>query len=196
MEFMQKKIPTEKTVRVLYILELKDELMNKEATNADLRDISFFEDEVEILLFPFSIYEISYIKKQDNYYIIYLNILGKYKQNEEFKNFKKQSDLIELINQSNYIKMLQKKDLLPMVLDLKKIVLHFVSINERINFYLVCNTHDNFLTILAKIYEEYPELREEYLIFLANGNKIKIGKTLKENNIKDGTTIVICVIDE
>ena len=86
MDFMLKKIPTQKEVRVLYILKsevsnnFEKILINKNATNADLKDISYYEDEREVLLFPFSIYEISEVQKKENYYIIYLNILGKYKK--------------------------------------------------------------------------------------------------------------------
>ncbi len=68
--FMQQKNPPENLVRVLYILKTEVEndreriLIYKNATNADLSDISFFEGEKEILLFPFSVYEINDIQKK------------------------------------------------------------------------------------------------------------------------------------
>ena len=90
MDFMQKKIPIEETVRVLYILKSEDALANKTANNADIRDISFFEDEREILLFSFSIYEISDIRKEDNYYVINLKIVEEYKGEQYFKEYVKE----------------------------------------------------------------------------------------------------------
>jgi hypothetical protein len=197
MEFMQKKIPTKNTVRVLYIL--KTEVLNKEerilieknATNADLRDISFFEDEREILLFPFSIYEVCDIQKQNNYYIIYLNILGKYKKNIDFY-FKNKTDLIKSINQSNYIKMLQNNGVLKIVTNLTTIVVHFISIDQMTNLSLVCEITDIFSNIEVKLFHEYPYLVEKQHFYLANGLALNKSKTLDENNIKDDDVIVIC----
>ena len=62
MEFMQKNNPPDNLVRVLYILKTEVEnkkeqiLIYKNATNADLSNISNYENEREILLFPFSVY--------------------------------------------------------------------------------------------------------------------------------------------
>ena len=64
MNYMNSKEPTEKEERVLYILESDELRCVKNATNAYLRDISFFEDEEEVLVFPFSFYEISNIQKK------------------------------------------------------------------------------------------------------------------------------------
>ena len=52
LDFMKRKEPRDNEVRVLYILKT-EEIIDKNATNADLSEISFFEDEKEILLFPF-----------------------------------------------------------------------------------------------------------------------------------------------
>ena len=106
LEFMQNKKPTEDQIRVLYILKSESGLNTKSATNADLNGISYYEDEREILLFPFSIYEISAFvyKYKDNYYEIYLNYLGKYK---ELFNFKNQTDLYNSIFNSKFIKELE-----------------------------------------------------------------------------------------
>jgi hypothetical protein len=59
LHFMYKKNPTEKTIRVLYILKADPRIDNKNATNADLNGISYFKEEREVLLFPFSIYEVN-----------------------------------------------------------------------------------------------------------------------------------------
>ena len=104
LEFMQNKKPTEDQIRVLYILKSESGLNTKSATNADLNGISFYEDEREILLFPFSVYEISTFVYKENYYEIYLNYLGKYK---ELFNFKNQTDLYNSIFNSKFIKELE-----------------------------------------------------------------------------------------
>ena len=145
MEFMQKNNPPDNLVRVLYILKTEVEnkkeqiLIYKNATNADLSDISNYENEREILLFPFSVYEINDVQKKENYYIVYLNILGKYK--DDFKYWNK-SDLIIEINQSNYIQMLQKNGLLSIITDLNTMVLHFLSCDQNIKYSLVCKASD------------------------------------------------------
>ena len=43
LDFMQNKNPTEKTVRALYILKAESGIDHKNATNADLNNISYFE---------------------------------------------------------------------------------------------------------------------------------------------------------
>ena len=197
LDFMLNKIPTEKQVRVLYILksEVQDKyeqiLIYKNATNADLKDISYFEEEREILLFPFSIYEISDVDKEENYYIIYLNILGKYKQ---YFKYKKQSDLIEAIYQSKYVKMLQSKGLLTTLYNLNNIVLHFLSTSEDVQFSWVCNFTDIFSNIEEILYHNYPRLKNK-VFFLANGNTINRSITLEQNGLKDDDVILIVSID-
>ena len=104
LDFMNKKNPDEKTIRVLYILESKSILDKKNVTNADLDGISYFENEKEILLFPFSIYEISNFVKKNNYYEIYLSYLAKYKEIFKMKN---QTLLYKSIFRSKFVKELQ-----------------------------------------------------------------------------------------
>ena len=198
MDFMKKKKPTEKEVRVLYILKTEESdkksnaLIYKNTTNADLTDISYFEDEKEILLFPFSIYEINEVQKKENYYIIYLNILVKYKPIFNSKNL----DLKKSIGQSKYVKMLQNIGLLPIIWDLSTIVVHFISVDQSVNFSWVCKPNDVFSNIEEKLYLEYPELKFKNLYFLANALMIKRSATLIENNIKDDNVILINTFDE
>jgi len=194
MNFMERKIPSEQTVRVLYILktEVSDEeekvLIYKNSTNADLKDISFFEDEREILFFPFFIYEINDVQKKENYYILYLNILGKYKKKLNI-NFQNQLDLIRTINQSNYIKMLQKNGLLAFDFDLSIIVVHF-SYNG-LSFSFVCKTTDNFSYIEKELFKEFPELKDKNIFYISSGLLLERSKTLEQNGIKDDDYILV-----
>ena len=98
LDFMNRKKPTEKNIRVLYILKSESGLNLKSITNSDLNGISYFEEEREILLFPFSVYEISDLVKKENYYEIYLNYFGKYKN--YFFLIIKQIYIIQFLNQN------------------------------------------------------------------------------------------------
>jgi hypothetical protein len=192
MHFMQNKNPTEKDVRVLYILEsLKYEdniLMNKNETNADLSEISFFEDEKEILLFPFSIYEISNIIKKEYYYIIYMNILGKYKKNYHLES---QLDLIKSISRSKYIRNLQQNSLLPMALNFSLKVVHFTTADRKFQLSWVCKATDTISIIEENLYIKYPELKYKKCIFIYNGCILQSSETLDDYDIEDDDVILI-----
>ena len=191
MGFMLSKIPTEKQVRVLYILE-SGQIIDKNATNADLTDISFFENEKEILLFPFSIYEISAVKKEENYYIINLNILGKYKR--KF-NYKSRSELIGSIHQSKYFKMLQRSGLISSLTKLEDIVVHFQT-TDRTKISWVCKYTDTFLNIEEKLCAQFSFLNNKKILFFFGASVIYKNKTLEENRIMDDDVIIIRYYDK
>jgi hypothetical protein len=184
-------------VGVFYILksevpDLKERILNnKNATNADLKDISAYGYEREILLFPFSIFEVCDIKKENDYYVIYLNILVKYKQYFYFKN---QSDKIKSIYQSKYVKYLVEKDLIPAVMYIPKIVVHFIATDSSVEFSWVCKITDIFSIVEENLYHKYPNLKNK-VYFLANGSMINTSSTLEQNKIKDDDVILICYID-
>ena len=122
-----------------------------------------------------------------------MNILGKYKKNFESKN---NSDLIESINQSKYVKMLHSNGLLPIITNLSTVVIHFISTDSTVNFSWVCKTNDIFSYIEEKLYLEYPELKYKKLFFLSNGTLVNRALSLEENKIKDDNVIVLneCLI--
>ena len=192
MDFMKRKTLTEDTVRCLYILK-GENAIDKNATNADLSDISFYEDEKEILLFPFSVYEIADIKEEKGYYEIYLNILGKYKKlfKDEFQN---KSAFIYAINQSNYVQMLQKHGLLPIISYFTTIVLHFCSSNG-IKFSRVCKTSDKLSNIIEIIFDKFnvqKGTKYEEITLLCNALILRdYSKTLEQIGLRDDTQIII-----
>ena len=95
--------------KVLYILEKGNIIDDKKNfSNADLGKISAFENEKEILFFPFSIFEVSEVEKNYDYYTIILKYLGKYK--ELFKN-KSKEDLFDSIPYSEFTNQLQNSGL-------------------------------------------------------------------------------------
>ena len=117
--FMRKKSPKSYQTRVLYILLNSNNIYEKFATNADLTKISYFTHEKEILLFPFSFYEINRIEEKDNYYEIYLNYLGKYKK---LYNIIDKSQVLNVIPETDFVKELESLGLLKPIWKTKKSV--------------------------------------------------------------------------
>ena len=91
--------------KVLYILQRGDSNDIKNATNADLAEVSYYKKEQEILFFPFSIFEINKIEKKDTYYEITLNYLGKYRK---LFNFNSNNEILCSLSNTEYVKDLYK----------------------------------------------------------------------------------------
>ena len=116
---------------VFFEVETDDNLKKELSSHADIEQFALYNEEEEVLFFPFSCFEIKSITKTDvnDYdYKIVLNYLGKYeKQIEEAKKNGKINDNIlpmttfktkflqSLIVPSNEIKTLKKKELLKKV---------------------------------------------------------------------------------
>ena len=100
---MNRKIPKNYEVRVLYILLNTKELNEKNITNAEIYEFSNYKSEKEVLLFPFSFYEINSIKKENTYYKIYLNYIGKFRKllTEKF-NIRNEADLLNHIQEESF----------------------------------------------------------------------------------------------
>ena len=73
----------------------------------------------------------------------------------------------------------------------KIIAVNFRTTDQLINYPMAGKSSEKFSTLEAKLYEEFPDLRNKNLVFIANGNVINISSTLQENKIKSGTTIII-----
>ena len=72
-------------------------------------------------------------------------------------------------------------------------VVIFISTDQLINYSISCKITDNFSYLENKLFEQFQNLRNKNIYFLANGNVINRASTLLENNIKNDTTILICV---
>jgi len=75
-------------------------------------------------------------------------------------------------------------------------VIFFTSINQDIYRIISCKNTDIFIKIEEKIYNEYPKYKDYNTYLIVNGNEIKRFKTLEENEIKDGNTIIFKIYDE
>ena len=71
------------------------------------------------------------------------------------------------------------------------IAINFISNNGLINFPLSCKGNQPFYEIEEKLYQNYPEFKERQNFFLYNGYVIQRFKTINENKIKDGATILM-----
>ena len=77
LKFMKQKKIAENEAHVLYIFEKGNELDKEYSANADVQNFSQFNDEKEILFFPFSCFKIKEIKNKKiqemEYFAVYLN---------------------------------------------------------------------------------------------------------------------------
>ena len=121
-----------------------------------------------------------------------------YENNDNVKKIKKLEEIIISLNsQINDLKNNTDKDKITNIKSEEEIVaLFFISVNEDIQRPISCKNTDTFDEIEKKIYNEYPKYKyyNTYLTF--NGNEINKFKTLDENKIKDGNTIIINIYDE
>ena len=73
----------------------------------------------------------------------------------------------------------------------KILAINFIKDDQTIHYCLPCKNTELFVRVEERLYEEFPQLKDEEVFFIANGRKIKRFKTLDENNIKSGNTIII-----
>ena len=72
-----------------------------------------------------------------------------------------------------------------------KCIIQFISTNQLVNVIITCKITDNFSLLEEKLYVDYPELKNKNIYFFSNGSIINRTASLKENNIKNDTTIMI-----
>ena len=117
--------------------------------------------------------------------------------NNKLLNYEKKIE--ELNNQikkkNNEINILKNKcndDEFKEILPGEKIIsVLFTSSDYKINYSLPCIDSTLFVKMEEKLYEEFPEYKETDNYFLVSGNKVKRFKTIKENNIKNGTPVLL-----
>ena len=78
----------------------------------------------------------------------------------------------------------------------KQITIIFSSVDQRINDYsMTCYNTDIFETIKEKIILKFPELKHKEIYFFSGGNTMNERVSLAENEIKDGSVILINIDD-
>ena len=101
--------------------------------------------------------------------------------NDEIKKLKNQLKNQNNANTNNNHSNEEKKDF--------KII--FKTNDGSINYTLECNENDKFTDLEDKLFEKYSSYSDKDVSFNFNGKKIKERKTLKENKISNGGTIII-----
>ena len=102
---------------------------------------------------------------------------------------------INLINEKeNKIKELEEKiKRYPFVLEKNEKIMSiiFSSINEKVNFSMVCKNTDTIHKLEEKLYEEYPNLSESENYFLCKGKLLNKFQFFEKNHIKNGDIILL-----
>jgi len=89
---------------------------------------------------------------------------------------------LKLIDSGNKNKLINNDDL---------IFVHFISINEKIDYGIKCLKTDTFAEVEEKLYKKYEEYRETNNNFCSKGKMILRFKKISENNIQDGGKIYL-----
>ena len=121
-----------------------------------------------------------------------------YENNNNIKKIKELEEIVLSLNSKiNKLENNQDKD---KVITLKSgeeiVALFFTSEKQDIHRPISCKNTDTFAKIEEKIYNEYPKYKDYNTYLTVNGNAIKRFKTIDENKIKDGNTIIINIYDE
>ena len=66
---------------------------------------------------------------------------------------------------------------------------HFISLDQNINYGIKCLKTDTFAEVEEKLYQKYGEYRETNNNFTANGRIILRFKSISDNHIKDGDKV-------
>ena len=103
--------------------------------------------------------------------------------------------LINLINEKeNIIKNLKEKiKRYPFVLEKNEKIMSiiFSSVNQKVNYSMVCKNTDTIHKLEEKLYEEYPNLSERENYFLCKGKLLNKFQSFEKNNIKNGDIILL-----
>jgi len=76
------------------------------------------------------------------------------------------------------------------------IVIFFIFMHQDIHRRISCKNTDTFAKIEEKICNEFPKYKDYNTYLTVNGNIIKRFKTLEENGIEDGNTIIANIFDK
>ena len=124
--------------------------------------------------------------------------ISKNSNNENIKKIKEMEKIIKSKNlEINKLKNNNDKNKITNIEAEEEIIaIFFTSINEEIYRPISCKNTDTFIKIEEKIYNEYPKYKDYNTHLTVNGKAIKKFKTLEENGIEDGNTIIVNIYDE
>ena len=71
----------------------------------------------------------------------------------------------------------------------------FMSVNQDIDYPIMCKTSDSVVKIEEQVYNEFPKYKDYITYLTVNGKEIKRFKTIEENEIHKGNTIMVNIYD-
>ena len=77
----------------------------------------------------------------------------------------------------------------------KIVAIFFESLNQEIRKPMACKNTDLISRLEEKLYSEFPKYKDYNTYLTVNGKMIKRFKTLEENEIKDGNSIIVNIYD-
>ena len=80
--------------------------------------------------------------------------------------------------------------------DEEKIKINFSSLDQKVKISLLCSNYEIFAEIEEKLYQKFPEYRETNNCFFSNGEQILRFKTIEENKLENGKTVILVVPNE
>ena len=76
------------------------------------------------------------------------------------------------------------------------IAISFVSSSQDFHLPMPCKNTEIIARLEEKLYNEYPKYKDCHTYLTVNGTVIKRFKTIDENGIKNGNTIIVNIYDE
>ena len=71
----------------------------------------------------------------------------------------------------------------------------FMSVNQDMDYPIMCKTSDSVARIEEQVYNEFPKYKDYITYLTVNGREIKRFKTIEENEIHKGNTIMVNIYD-
>jgi len=73
----------------------------------------------------------------------------------------------------------------------KLMIINFISVNQEINYSIICKNTQRFNEIENKLYDVYPKYSENENYFIVRGQRVIKNKTLEENHIENNDIIIL-----
>lgn len=69
----------------------------------------------------------------------------------------------------------------------------FISTDRRLDTTINCSSSDKFSNLEEKLYQKFPEFRNENNFFISNGNLIQKDQTVSFNQINPGSPVILII---
>ena len=73
--------------------------------------------------------------------------------------------------------------------------INFLSTDQEIHYPMICKDEDSLSRLEEELYNEYPKFKDYNTFLTYKGRVLKRFRTIGENNIKKGDTIIVNIIE-